>query len=90
MIKNGPGILCPKCGSPHLEVVDSRPGPDYVRRRRKCRICPEGPRLTTLETVLPDNGDTGALEALRLQQRIMALTEVRRHLIQALIREFTS
>lgn len=30
---------CQKCGSENLHVVDSRKGPDFVRRKRKCVGC---------------------------------------------------
>ena len=37
---------CPKCGR-ESRVLDSRPEPNQVRRRRKCRSCDE--RFTTVE-----------------------------------------
>jgi transcriptional regulator NrdR family protein len=41
------GIDCPACGSKDTEVVDSRPGPSSIRRRRECDSC--GERFTTYE-----------------------------------------
>ena len=43
-------MLCPKCGSPHSKVKDSRPTDDgrQIRRRRQCLDCDA--RFTTFET----------------------------------------
>lgn len=42
------GILCPKCGCAHFEVVYTRRIPGgAIRRRRECRHC--GRRVTTTE-----------------------------------------
>ncbi len=42
------GILCPKCGCAHFEVIYTRRIPDgAIRRRRECRHC--GRRVTTTE-----------------------------------------
>ena len=42
------GILCPKCGCAHFEVVYTRRIPcGAIRRRRECRYC--GKRVTTTE-----------------------------------------
>lgn len=41
------GIACPACGDAMGRVVDSRPAPRSVRRRRECATC--GVRVTTYE-----------------------------------------
>lgn len=42
------GILCPRCGCGHFEVVYTRRIPGgAIRRRRECRHC--GRRVTTTE-----------------------------------------
>lgn len=41
---------CPQCKSDNSIVLDSRPHPQYVRRRRKCRTCCH--RWSTVETAL--------------------------------------
>lgn len=41
---------CPVCNCDVLTVVDSRPQPDSVHRRRKCERC--GFRFTTRETIV--------------------------------------
>ena len=40
-------MICPKCKSPNLIVIDSRPLKDEVRRRRECADCKY--RFTTYE-----------------------------------------
>lgn len=39
-------MACPQCGSTELAVVDSRPHPLGIRRRRQCAA---GHRFTTFE-----------------------------------------
>lgn len=42
------GICCPNCGCCDLEVIDSRPAPGGLRRRRRvCRYC--GKVIRTVE-----------------------------------------
>ncbi|MBX3384597.1 MAG: transposase [Phycisphaeraceae bacterium] len=42
------GLVCPKCGCQHFEVLSTRGAPSgAVRRRRQCRHC--GRRVTTVE-----------------------------------------
>ncbi len=48
--KPQPGIVCPKCSGP-MDVIESRPGVDYVRRRRACHDLKCNTRVTTIETV---------------------------------------
>lgn len=43
------GLPCPTCRGVASLVMDSRPGPNGWRRRRRCVAC--GTRFTTLETV---------------------------------------
>ena len=42
-------MKCPYCGGAESGVIDSRPGDEGVRRRRKCLAC--GARFTTYERV---------------------------------------
>ena len=40
-------VLCPFCSADSTQVIDTRPSPDGVRRRRQCAAC--GERFTTYE-----------------------------------------
>jgi len=40
-------VLCPFCSSDSTQVIDTRPIPDGIRRRRECGSC--GERFTTYE-----------------------------------------
>ena len=40
-------MVCPKCRSENVLIINSRPRGDTVRRRRECENCSE--RWTTLE-----------------------------------------
>jgi transcriptional repressor NrdR len=42
-----PCVLCPFCSADSTQVIDTRPSPDGVRRRRQCGEC--GERFTTYE-----------------------------------------
>jgi transcriptional repressor NrdR len=42
-------VLCPFCSSDSTQVIDTRPIPDGIRRRRECGGC--GERFTTYERV---------------------------------------
>ncbi len=42
-------MRCPKCGSDHSAVIDSRGDEDAIRRRRECQEC--GVRFTTYERI---------------------------------------
>ena len=42
-------MLCPFCSADSTQVIDTRPAPDAVRRRRECGAC--GQRFTTYERV---------------------------------------
>src|SRR5215216_5752510 len=44
-----PCVLCPFCSADSTQVIDTRPSPDGVRRRRQCGEC--GERFTTYERV---------------------------------------
>jgi len=46
-------MKCPYCGESESRVIDSRPGDEGVRRRRRCLAC--GARFTTYERVQPHN-----------------------------------
>lgn len=50
MAKSLPGIVCPKCSGP-TDVIESRHGVDYVRRRRACHDIKCNTRVTTIEVV---------------------------------------
>jgi transcriptional repressor NrdR len=42
-------VVCPYCAAESTQVIDTRPAPDAVRRRRECEVC--GQRFTTYERV---------------------------------------
>jgi transcriptional repressor NrdR len=42
-------VLCPFCSADSSQVIDTRPIPDGIRRRRECGAC--GERFTTYERV---------------------------------------
>lgn len=42
-------MVCPFCSAENTQVIDTRPAPDAVRRRRECSAC--GQRFTTYERV---------------------------------------
>jgi transcriptional repressor NrdR len=42
-------VLCPFCSADSNQVIDTRPAPDAIRRRRQCDAC--GQRFTTYERV---------------------------------------
>jgi transcriptional regulator NrdR family protein len=44
------GLICPKCGCGHFELVKISHAVGYVRRRRECRHC--GHRVTTTERIV--------------------------------------
>lgn len=44
------GLVCPKCGCRHFELVKISHAVGYVRRRRACRHC--GHRVTTTERIV--------------------------------------
>jgi len=46
-------MKCPYCGGAESRVIDSRPGDEGVRRRRRCLAC--GARFTTYERVQSHN-----------------------------------
>jgi len=46
-------MQCPYCGGTDSSVIDSRPGDEGVRRRRRCLAC--GARFTTYERVQSHN-----------------------------------
>jgi len=50
-----PCVLCPFCSADSTQVIDTRPIPDGVRRRRECGDC--GERFTTYERVEAPNLD---------------------------------
>lgn len=79
------GLRCPKCGNDQLDVRDSRPSINAVRRRRHCAQC--GTRMTTFELMSPTGEDTARLvEALQLYDRLQHLPGPERLAIFALIK----
>lgn len=67
------GVRCVECGSDQSEVIDSRPGPNKVRRRRRCTNCFR--RFTTEETVLKPSSRALHLSRKKvLELRAMKLT----------------
>lgn len=46
------GLLCPKCQSPDLRTLETRPTASGVKRRRECETCEH--RFTTVEKVRDD------------------------------------
>lgn len=67
------GVRCVECGSTQTEVIDSRPGPNKIRRRRKCMKCLR--RFTTEETALKVAGPSMHLTRAKvLELRAMRLT----------------
>jgi transcriptional repressor NrdR len=65
-------VLCPVCSS-ETQVIDTRPAPDAVRRRRECVGCAQ--RFTTYErmeeqraTVIKRDGTKERFDRLKLQR----------------------
>jgi hypothetical protein len=46
--KGGVMLACPSCGGTRWQVINSRPNPEGVWRRRQCRGC--GERFTSQES----------------------------------------
>ena len=65
-------MMCPKCGSVHSEVIDSRLSPNNsTRRRRWCKDC--GIRFSTVEIIVEEHEATK--EKLELLQTILKAVE---------------
>jgi transcriptional regulator NrdR family protein len=64
------GVRCPECQGTQTEVIDSRPGPNKVHRRRQCTSCLG--RFSTAETVIASRVRLTRKQALK--QREMGLT----------------
>lgn len=62
-------MICPKCGSGELSIVDTRPRRGIVRRRRRCIWCDH--RFTTVE--LPY--DTYKEDKRKMLERISSLAQ---------------
>ena len=45
-------MKCPKCSNRRLSVLDTKPGPEFVRRFRQCKKC--GHRFKTMEVIWQD------------------------------------
>ncbi len=63
---------CPKCGA-KMEVRDSRPHAQGIRRRRKCLRCNQ--RLTTLEIAVAEDGRDGmpTFKLADLRKRLLTI-----------------
>lgn len=87
MIATGPGLICAACGG-ETAVTDSRPGHNYIRRRRKC-VDPScaGPRVTTMEIIVPSDGPVKAPIMMLYARAISSLGVRWRAIAMALIRE---
>lgn len=59
-------MICPKCKSDQLNVIDSRPTENHTRRRRQCVIC--GARVSTVEI--------SAEEYKKMTQRLYQLESI--------------
>jgi transcriptional repressor NrdR len=66
-------VQCPFCSAESTQVIDTRPAPDAVRRRRECGVC--GRRFTTYErveeqraTVLKRDGTRERFDRQKLQR----------------------
>ena len=57
-------MLCPRCDSKNVEVVDSRHYKDTTRRRRECKDCKV--RFNTMEVLELEYND------LKLKESILA------------------
>lgn len=94
MIATGDGLLCPKCGSAATAVCDSRAGPGFIRRRRKCTTCTEWNRFSTLEMIVESPRHhyvpEPIFQALKLQSAIDALPPRKRDLVLGLVAAFTA
>lgn len=85
MIATGNGLVCPSCGGVDLEVRDSRPGPDCIRRRRQCPC--GAPRVSTIETIVGDAGGAKSRTVNDVAALMLRLPAKRRVLVMNLIRE---
>lgn len=90
---SGTKLSCPKCGSDHSTVSDSRGRHDAIRRRRNCHQC--GFRYTTYETVrvrVPVRQEVATLVAeleavLAVAKHLLATMETDRDMTGPLSRE---
>jgi hypothetical protein len=85
MIATGKGLLCPSCGGDQLEVRDSRPGPDSIRRRRQCPC--GAPRVSTIETIVGNAGGAKSRTVNEAARSLLSLSSTRRVLVFQLIRQ---
>lgn len=87
MNATGEGIPCPVCGRSDLhQVKDTRPGPGYWRRRRYCAC---GERFNTVEFhVANPRAGLPHFPALSLQQKLDAMSERQRKIVEHIIWEF--
>ena len=86
MRRTGDGIPCPACGGHDHTVKDSRPGVDYLRRRRYC-VC--GSRFTTVELMVPHiRHNASLIPAVVLQRKLNAMPDHHRKIVENLIAAF--
>jgi hypothetical protein len=85
MRPDGKGLSCFVCGEHKLDVRDSRPSRNAVRRRRRCARC--GAKFTTFEIMSPTQDDTHRLyDALHYYDALRALPEAHRDAVLAMVR----
>lgn len=85
MRPDGPGLRCYVCQGRQLDVKDSRPSRNAVRRRRRCRHC--GAKFTTFEIMSPTQDDTHRLyDALHYYDALRALPEAHRAAVLAMVK----
>lgn len=86
------GLSCPGCGSTADEVRDSRKGPGFIRRRRRCLGCER--RFTSIEMVFGMAGESFQgkkdpfVEAAAWHRAIVAMSPEHRRIVNDLIRAF--
>lgn len=79
-------MVCPHCQRDVSQVIDSRPCPLGVRRRRRCCVC--GHRWTTHEVAVADKRHLGELHGAVAELEVVAddLAEATRTVAQARVK----
>lgn len=78
------GYRCPACGGP-MAVIDSRPSPEGIRRRRMCHC---GERITTYETSSLSVHQMGSLLA-KVRRASTELDDLRSEITDMICRKVT-
>jgi transcriptional regulator NrdR family protein len=68
------GIRCVSCFGTETEVIDSRPGPGRIRRRRACSRC--GFRFSTVEAVVVPKVKLNVRQVRQMRGRDMTYQEI--------------